>query len=343
MTTITILLAALVNVGGIPADHMVEGLKSACAGHPRQKQGDQSFPVGSEKAVAAIRAAFPKSEIDEVAEPKGFGGSGGKGTPMLWNVRFHVGETKRDLAVTPEGVIVRVPETIAVADLPKEVADAVAKSAPGAKLVSATRNEVRATMKYVAFDKTVVQQYAVDVVKDGSARRHVVSPDGKSDKESDVPAEKKAVKPEKEFEIPAKGERAVAAIKKLHPDAVVAQITYEMFDDGTGDMEILTYEIEYVTNGVEHENVVSPEGVIPHIWITIDPKDLPKPVTEAVEKSAPGARIEKAKAFEIRASLRLGPAEKPKTFYSVQLQEDGKDRTIDIKPDGSLIKKAAFK
>ena len=53
-----------------------------------------SLPKGSEKAVTAVKRKFPKAEIDAVAEPKGFGGSGGKGTPMFWSIQFHVGDKK---------------------------------------------------------------------------------------------------------------------------------------------------------------------------------------------------------------------------------------------------------
>ncbi len=55
------------------------------------------LPKSAEKAVAAVRAAFPKAEINEAVEPKGFGGSGGKGTPLFWTVRFHTGEKKQEL------------------------------------------------------------------------------------------------------------------------------------------------------------------------------------------------------------------------------------------------------
>jgi len=218
----------------------------------------------------------------------------------------------------------------------------VANAAPAEKVVSAERNEMRATMKYVALDKPIVQQYAVDVTKDGSTTRHVVSPDGKTAKTSDVPAEKKADKPEKELEIEPKAAKAVAAIKQLYPDAVVKQITYEVFDDGTGDIEILTYEVEFVTMGIEREMVASPEGVIPHLWAPVEAKDLPRAVTEAIDKVTPDAKVDKARAFEIRAAFRFGALEKPKVYYAVRVEKDGKTRTIQVKPDGNLVKKADF-
>jgi len=306
------------------------------------KSEPKEFPKGSEKAVAAVRAALPKAEIDEISEPKGFGSSGGKGTPLFWSVRLHTGAKKHDLSVTPEGVIIRLPIPIEIKDLPKLVAEAVAKVAPGETVKSAEKNEMRATLKYVALDKARVQRYAVDLNKDGRTTRFVVSPDGKSANATAVAADKKADKPAKEFEVPAKAAKAVAALKALYPDLAVLKITQEVFDDGTGDLEILTYEVEFVTKGIEREMVASPEGVIPHLWAPVAAKDLPKVVTDALDKAAPEAKIEKARAFEVRASLRFGALEKAKVYYTVQIEKDGKERTLTVKPSGELIQRFEF-
>ncbi len=302
----------------------------------------KAFPKGSEKAVAAVREAIPKAQMDEAAEPKGFGGSGGKGTPLFWTVRFHAGKKKQELSVTPEGVIIRLPVPVEVKDMPKLVADAVAKAAPGETVKSAEKNEMRATLKYVALAKARVQRYAIDVSKEGKTTRFTVSPDGKSARATGIRAEKKADKPAKEIDIPAKAAKAVGAIKALYPDAVVKQITHEVFDDGSGDIGILTYEIKFVSKGIEREMVASPEGVIPHLWTPVEAKDLPKAVADALDKAAPGTKVEKARVFEIRASLRFGALEKPKVYYTVQVEKDGKARTLRFKPGGDLIKKFEF-
>jgi hypothetical protein len=306
------------------------------------KDRSNAIPKGAEKAVAAVRAAFPKAEIDEAVEPKGFGGSGGKGRPLFWTVRFHTGKTKQELSVTPEGVITRLPIPVKVNDLPKAVADAVTRAAPGETVKSAHKNEVRATLKYVALDKPQVRQYAIDVSKDDKTTRLVVSPDGKSARTTTIKAVKKAVKPARELDIPAKARKAVAAIKVIYPDAVVKQITHEVFDDGTGDIEILTYEVEFVSKGTEREMVASPEGVIPHLWVSVEAKNLPKAVTDATGKAAPGSKVEKARAFEIRASLRFGTLKKAKVYYTVQVEKGGKTRPLKFKPDGTVIKQFKF-
>jgi hypothetical protein len=310
-----------------------------------EKDKPKEFPKGSDKAVAGVQKEFPKAEIDEVAEPKGFGGSGGKGTPMFWNVRFHVGDKKYELTVLPDGTIFRLPIPVAVKDLPKPVADGVAKAAPGATIKSAEKHEIRATMKDVPLDKPQVQQYVIDVVKDEKRSRVTMSADGSNAKVTEIKEQKKEEKKEdkpKEIEIPEKATRAVKAIKALYPDAVVKAITHEVFDDGSGEIEIMRYEVEFISKGEEREMVASPEGVIPHLWASVEAKDLPKAVTAALEKAVPGAKADKARRFEIRAGLALAAREKPKTYYVVRVEMDKKEQTIKLKPNGDVIKDPKF-
>jgi hypothetical protein len=312
------------------------------------KDKAKDWPKGSEKAVAALQKEFPKAEIDDVAEPKGFGGSGGKGTPLFWSIRFHVGDKKQELSVTPEGTIIRVPVAVEVKDLPKEVADAVAKAEPKATIRAAEKNEVRAVMKYVALDKAQVQQYVIDVSKDGKRSRVTMNGQAENVKVTELKEEKpkdkddKPADKEKEIDIPQKAAKSVRAIKALYPDAVVKQITTEVFDDGSGEIEILTYEVEFISKGVKREMVASPEGVIPHLWAAVAAKDLPKAVTDALDKAVPGGKVEDARAFEIRAGLRFGDRDKPKYYYTVHVEQDGQAKSIKLKPDGSIIKDFTF-
>jgi hypothetical protein len=320
-------------------------LLAFAAGRADDKDKPKEWPKGSEKAVAAVQKEFPKAEIDEVAEPKGFGGSGGKGAPMFWSIRFHVGDKKHELSVLPEGTITRLPSAAEVKDLPKEVADAVAKAAPGATVKSAEKNEMRVTMKDVPLDKPQVQQYVIDVIKEEKRSRVTMNADGKNPKVTEIKEEKKDDKKDdkdKEIEIPEKAARAVKAIKALYPDAVVKAITHEVFDDGSGDIDIMRYEVEFISKGVKHEMVASPEGVIPHLWASVAAKELPKEVTEALDKAVPGAKVEKAQRFEIRAGLRFAARDKAKVYYAVRVEKDDKERTIKFKPNGDVIKDFEF-
>ena len=88
--------------------------------------------------------------------------------------------------------------------------------------------------------------------------------------------------------------------------------------------------------------VASPEGIIPHLWATVEAKALPKAVKEALDKAVPEAEIKQARAFEIRASLRFAAIDKPKTYYTITVEKEGKESKIDVKPDGSLVQRAMF-
>ncbi len=100
--------------------------------------------------------------------------------------------------------------------------------------------------------------------------------------------------------------------------------------------------MEFVSKGVEREMVASPDGVIPHRWAPVATQDLANAVRDAVATAAPAGKIDKAQAFEIRASLRFGPLEKPKVYYTVQVAKSGTTRTLKFKPDGTIIKAFAF-
>ena len=89
-------------------------------------------------------------------------------------------------------------------------------------------------------------------------------------------------------------------------------------------------------------NSPTPEGVIPHLWAPVETKDLPKEVKDALDKTVPGAKVEKARRFEIRAGLRFGALEKPKYYYTVKVEKDDKAQTLKVKPNGDAIKKFEF-
>ncbi len=197
-------------------------------------------------------------------------------------------------------------------DLPKEITEAAAKNAPGAAIKKSQKQEIRHTLKYVAFDKPRVQSYQVTVVKDGKRSRVQVSPDGKhvnvraiADKEPVKDKKEPPAEGKKEIEIPQKASKAVKAIKELYPDAVVIQITTEVYQDPSGTVDVLTYEIEFLHKGTKREMVASPEGVIPHLWKAIAEKDLPKAVADALAKEVPGGKVESVAQFEIRAGLQF--------------------------------------
>jgi hypothetical protein len=227
-------------------------------------------------------------------------------------------------------------------DLPKEITAGAAKNAPGASIQKAQKQEIRHTMKYVALDKPRVQFYQAVVSKDGKRVRVRLAPDGKKLGSQPVAEAKKDKKEapaddKKEIEIPQKAKKAVQAIKELYPDAVVKEITTEVYQDPSGTVDVLTYEVEFITKGSKREMVASPEGVIPRVLKPVEKKDLPKVVAEALAKEVPGGNIESAARFEIRAGLQFAPLEKSRVVYRLDLQKDGKPSKLNLRADGTPV------
>jgi hypothetical protein len=146
----------------------------------------------------------------------------------------------------------------------------------------------------------------------------------------------KADKPdEKEIEIPAEQAKVAKAIKGLFPDAVIKTIraTSFVFERGDGTPD-LAYEVMFLSKGVLHEIDVSRDGVIWQKWLDVEAKNLPKAVTDALEKAVPEAKIVKAQAQEIHAETRQAPLEKPYVYYDVTYMSDGKMHTVSLSPKG---------
>lgn len=226
-------------------------------------------------------------------------------------------------------------------DLPKEITEAAAKDAPGATIAKAKKQEIKHTMKYVALDNPKVQYYQAVVVQDDKRTRVRLAPDGKklgaqpvADKQDkkEAPAGDK-----KEIDIPEKAKKSVEAIKKLYPDAMVIEITTEVYQDPSGTVDVLTYEVEFISKGTKREMVASPEGVIPHLWKPIEEKDLPKAVADALAKEVPGGKVQSAAQFEIRAGLQFVPLDKPRVVYQLELEKDGKPSKLNLRADGSPV------
>jgi hypothetical protein len=191
-------------------------------------------------------------------------------------------------------------------------------------------------MKYVAFDKPQVQRYQVIVGKDDKLTRIQVALDGKK-LDARAISKPAPIDDKKGIEIPEKAAKSVKALKDLYPDMIVKEITTEVYQDPSGVVDVLTYEIEFLSKGVKHEMVVSPEGVIPHLWKPIAEKELPKVVAETVAKEAPDATFQSAAQYEIRAGLGFAPIDKSRVVYRLELDKDGKASKLNLRADGSAV------
>jgi hypothetical protein len=229
--------------------------------------------------------------------------------------------------------------TVEVKDLPKQISDGAARARPGASIRKAVRLEIKHTLKYVPFDKPRVRSYQAVLVNGDKRIRVQVAPDGKKLDARPLPAKQaepgKKAEATKEIDIPDKARKAVKAIKELYPKAVVVQITTEVYQDPSGTVDVLTYEIEFLQDGVMREMVASPDGVIPHLLKPITEKDLPKQVAKTLANE--DGKIKSVSRFEIRAGLQFVPLDKPRIVYQLEVAKGDKLSKLNLRADGTVV------
>ena len=60
-------------------------------------------------------------------------------------------------------------------------------------------------------------------------------------------------------------------------------------------------------------------------------------------KHAPDATVKKAQKQEIKHTMQYVALDKPKVYYTVTVLQDGKEKALGVKPDGTLVKRATFR
>lgn len=124
------------------------------------------------------------------------------------------------------------------------------------------------------------------------------------------------------------------AAKKRFPKAEVVGAGTEKKDDKT------VYEVELKEAGKTIDVTLTPEGVITTIEQEIDAKDLPKPVTEALDKKYPKAKfnivevvyaVKDGKEALDFYEVELTTAEKK--VFEVKLAADGTVKEVEEKKD----------
>src|SRR5580765_7299394 len=98
----------------------------------------------------AFKEAYPNVTLDEIVRPDDFGHGSDDEDPLYWVCRYRVGDQKKDVSVSPDGVLIRKQDEITTKDLPPAVARAVEQAGAAKKL---ERQETRAGIKYVALAK----------------------------------------------------------------------------------------------------------------------------------------------------------------------------------------------
>lgn len=313
------------------------------------QEGANSFPVGSTKAVSAARQALPGAVVTDVSVPKEFGAEAVGGTPLFWVVKLapkdKANAPERSLSVTPDGVVILMPQEVGERDMPKPIAAAVAEAAASGKILRRERQETRATLKYAALDVPEVL-YVVDVATGAHVRRLEMTGDGKTIGSRDLGAEKldensKApaptqTAPAQDGEYPAAASLAVHAVKQILPHVTIKGVEEVGFLDGTGQMSVLNYEVEFFEDGIEKEWNATPDGIVISVPRPIEAAALPAAVRDAVAKNA-DSKIRKAVRQETRAGLKFVPLAQALVVYEVEFEKDGKTVKGKWNPDGSKV------
>jgi uncharacterized membrane protein YkoI len=123
--------------------------------------------------------------------------------------------------------------------------------------------------------------------------------------------------------------KAVAeAVKKRFPDAAVTSAEKEV------DKGKTSYEVKLKSKDQALEVVLTAEGEITAIEKQVDPKELPKPVTEAVNMKFPKATFKTAEEV-----TKVKEGKEALDSYEVGIvTTDKKEYEVAVSPEGKIIK-----
>jgi hypothetical protein len=328
---------------------LVSGCATPSAQPPASADQTKDLPRTPDVAVAAFHREFPGAVFDEVVRPKGFANGDGVEPPLFWVVRHHTGEARDEAQITPDGLLVHRQAKLALSDVPPPVAAAIAAASPGASPGTVTRHDALTRIGYVAL-ATPQRSWLATIEKHGKLSRILVKDDGtvrragggdEEDEGDEAGEEKETEKPAaatpKEIDIPAEAARAVAAVKEVYPQAIVTAVETVPIDDGTGNFDVLQYEVEYLLGGTATQTDATPDGIVLRLERPAATDSLPAPVSAAIAKEAADGAVKSVVELEDRADLRYLPLAEPRVVYEVVREQDGKKISARFTPDGRRI------
>ena len=131
------------------------------------------------------------------------------------------------------------------------------------------------------------------------------------------PAGEAAKKPAPKVQLPA---AITEAFQKAYPNAKVTGTAKETEGGKT------VYEVESVDQGLNRDLIYNPDGTVVEIEEAMKPADLPVPVTDALKKLYPTAKITKAEKLTRGHTLQ----------YELALSGAPK-KSASFTPDGKLV------
>jgi len=154
----------------------------------RAEDGEEKVPLDKlPKAITdAVAKRFPKAKMVSAATEL-------EDKVKVYEVTIKEGEVTTDVTLTADGVITGFESSVAIADLPKVISDAVATKYPQGKMKSAE------TVTKIKDGKETMEYFEIILTSEGSEYEVQVLPSGKIKAEEKKPAEEKKgeKKPEK--------------------------------------------------------------------------------------------------------------------------------------------------
>jgi hypothetical protein len=301
-------------------------------------------------AAATLHRLYPSAVLDGVDRPKETDLAGGLGDGSLyWVFRFHMDDKQSEAYIAPDGLLVRKQDPVEASSLPQAVAEAISQAAANSTLKSVQRQETCAALRFVALE-TPKTSYAVTVEKEGKESRLTVRADAalvaeglqrpvaQEAEEEEPTAGTSAKNPNpKEITIPEPAAKAVRAVKEVYPSAVVQDVEEVAYDDRTGHVETILYEIEFPLAGSTKTVIATPDGVILSLSRPAEVTDLPQAVVKAIAEKVPGGIIKAVIKEEERAVARFVALKESRVVYLAEVVEKGKESIVRFSPDGKKI------
>jgi len=262
-----------------------------------------------------IKKAFPNATIVSTKTAL-------KHFSKIYEVKLNDSGKEMEVALAPDGTILKVETQITAQDLPKAVADAAAQIAKGGKIVEVEMIERRGTLR--------------------SGKAHSLD------------------KPETYFEIEYKGTLGIKSEATLNPDgtrrvhkgaatsdnAPVESHIKKAFPSATivSTKTALKhfskiYEAKLNDGGKELEVALAPDGTILKVETKMAPRDLPKPVADAASEIVKAGKIIEVEKIERRGTVRSGKAQsldKPEVYFEIEYSGTlGIKSEAKLNPDGT--------
>lgn len=312
----------------------------------------QSFPPGSEKAVAAFHKLFPAAEFDGI-RPQGPGDPAAaiRNVRLYWVLRYQEKGRSKEALITPDGLLVRTLETVPLANLPEPLVQAIKKESAIGTFVKVQAQTTYATLRYVPAEAPR-SYYGAEVEKDGRTFKVNVRPDGSADLPMDgivsgllpdgSPSYPASITPRakpEEIALPEAAAAAGRAIKAALPGAIVRAFRQTVYDDKSGHVEIVAYDIEVDVDGTPKTVPVSAEGLLLYLTLPVKPEEIPPPIQAAILAKVPGGDIKRAVRQDVLAVPKFVPIEGSRFAYIAEIETSFLRRRqfLPFSPEGRLL------